>query len=236
MKVWFSAQSMPQGSTPQVFTDPGAVQFYQYQLNERLNDMLDASTQISTPFVAGFKTAQRLYQYYRPYKFKCKFMIDWLSTSTAIGTEYFDIFTTVSLDINPPWNLIFGSDSAISSTYAVEASRKNPLVRHRSVSVNKNDIRHTRTIMRTPNFSLKTLLGIVPAFTFNAGGVPSDSFSSGVFSTASAGVYAHLLILRKQQAAGAPVYSVLITCQKNTKCILFGRNNISSSSGADANV
>lgn len=236
MKCWFSAQSMPGGSAPLTFSDPGAVQFYQLQLNTRLNDMLDASEPLSTPFVAGFKTAQRLYEYYRPYKFKCKFMIDWLSTTSAIGTEYWDIFTTVSLDASPPWNLIFGSSSAISSTYAVEAARKNPLVRHKAWACNKNDIRKTRTVISTPTFSLKTLLGITPSFVFNATGDPTDVYSSSTFSAPTAGVYAHLLILRKQQTAGAPVYSVIITCQKNAKCVLFRRNNISSASGADANV
>lgn len=231
MKRWHSFQDMPFGSAPVTFT-PNAANVWSYYNIVRVNDLPDPSPQLSDPYVAGFETMQRLYSFYRPYKFKCRFLLDFTCANTA-AQDFFHVFVVPTLGVTNPFTTMF--TSATDVRYIVEAARKNPLITYKRIMVNLQTTR-VRTVISGRTISLKSLIGVNPAYTLNGAGIPSDSYTSLTTVAPVAVVSYHLLVVREFTTTSPSSYSMVITRQFNTKSLFFGRKQIDMDSGEAQNV
>ena len=231
MTQWFSAQSMEAGALAIPFLN--ALNYWSHTSWVQLNDLTDMSLLASSPFTAGYKTMQRVYDYMRAYKFKCVFDISFLSSSTTIGPDYFYLCTCPAYGTANPFDVILGPQPR--SEFLVETLRKNPLCTLRKVTVNKNDGGNRQKIA-SASFSLKDLIGVNPAIEINATGVPTDPYSCSTSGTPAGGIFMHLLVLRELQSTTGPQYTITYNVQKNVKVLFFRRTRISVNSGADASV
>jgi len=231
VRRWFSAQSMENAAVSIPFLAVGNIWTHTSWI--QLNDLEDMSNLAGSPFTAGYKTYERAYNYMRAYKFKSCWDISFISSSGTIGPDTFHVMTMPSTSTTSPFNAIFGV--APTPYFVVDMIRRNPLTTYKKIVVNKNTDR-TLCRIKSKTFSLKTLLGITPAFEFNASGVPTDPYSCLTSGAPSAGVFMHLLIIRELQSATGPQYSMTHMMQKNCKVIFFGRKSFSESGVADAQL
>lgn len=230
MKRWHSFQDMPFGSAPVPFVT-NAANTWSYWNATRVNDLPDPSPNLSDPYIAGFETMQRLYSFYRPYKFKCRFLLDF--TSGTAAQDFFHVFTMPSLSASNPFTPMF--TPSIDVRYIVEAARKNPLISYKRILVNTQTPR-VRFVARCRTVSLKSLLGVNPAFTISSTGIPSDGFTSLTTVAPIAVVYYHLFVVREFTTTSPTGYSMVVTRQFNTKSLFFGRKQIDMDSGEAQNV
>lgn len=222
--VWFSYQEMPLGSAPVSFTN-NAANVWSFTAATRVNDIFNPSANAGDAFVSGYPTYKRLYKYMRPYKFRAMWCLDFTAIGSSIGTDYMHVFTIPSIESVPPWDTLF--TTALDVRYMLAVARKNRLMSYKRIRLNKNHAEGDRYYIKSKSVSLKTLLGVVPAFQITSLGLPSDSWSTVTNGTPAASVYYHLLCVREFTSTSGPTYQCVISVNYNTKMLFWGPTNFS---------
>lgn len=212
---------MPLGANPQPFLN-NAANVWAFETSARVNDIVNPSSQTGDVYMTGRLTYERLYQYMRPYKFKSRWILDMTATGTATGSDFFHVFTIPTISASSPWQLLFGS--LLEIRYILSVARKNRLMTYKRIQVNRNTT-NSRFVIKGRPVSLKTLLGVNPAFQVNALGSPSDAWSCPVTGTPTGPVYYHLLIVREFTSTSGPVYAVVPSHNYNVKMLYWAPRN-----------
>lgn len=233
-KVWLRWQDPISDGAPQSFTlQPSFVSTFNFA--NVVNDLASPTSNSSAPPVAGFSTLRRMYKYYRAYKFKPQWRIDFKDNNVdiSIWPQTFYIFTVPTFSPSAPWTTFFAL--AFDVRYMIETSRKIPFMTCKRYVVNtqagKNYVK-----VKGATTTLKSLLGFNPPHTFDSAGGASALQDSLTVSSPTMKVYYHVLVVNEIKENIAMPCNLFVTRDYSTKCIFFGRNTFNSDSSADASV
>lgn len=230
--VWLQYQDMPSGSSPILFAN-NAANVWSCESAARVNDIVNPSTAAGDAYMTGRLTYQRLYQYMRPYKFKSRWVLDFIGSGTSLGTDYFHVFTIPTLSASSPWQTLF--TIALDVRYMVTVARKNRYMTYKRFKVNKSD-NNSRCVITSKTVSLKSLLGVNPAFQVNQLGQIIDSWSTTVTGTPAGSIYFHILVCREFTSTSAPQHAVVFNHNYNTKVLYWQQRTYNVDDGASDTI
>lgn len=228
-KVWINFTDAPTTVAPFTQVQTGA--YYQLSGYVRCNSLYNPSAMTGDPYPIGFKTYERLYDYYRPYKFRCSFIFNFLTTGTSRATDYYYLFAFPTLGATAPWDDLFSI--ARDMRYAFQVARANKYLVCRRIAVSTMKTQN-RIKLRCPTLTLKDLAGVNPAITVSGTGVPSDDYSAVTIGTPVAQVVWHYLLVT---ATGyVPNFSCEVQDSYAAKTLFFGRSEVTNAVTADEQV
>lgn len=229
VKVWINWTDAPGSVAP--FTQVGVLGTYQLQGYLRVNNLYDPSAMTGNPYSVGFSTYRRLYDYYRPYKFKAQFKLNFVTTGTGRYTDYYYICAYPTLGSTAPWDDLFSISRDMR--YALQTARGNRFLVVKRVTASTMKVKNVITL-NCPAVSLVDLIGVNPAIVVGSTGVPSDVYSSVTTGSPTAGVYWHYLVVTA--TAYVPNFSCEVQDSYSAKTLFYTRAEITQAVTADEQV
>lgn len=229
LKRWVNWVSATAVDAP--FTQISTSGYYSIEGYKRVNNLYDPTSATGNPYSVGFSTYRRLYEYYRPYKFKNVFKFFFSTSGTARETDYYYLCAFPTLGSTSPWTDLFGG--LRDMRYALQTARANRFLVVKRISASTMKTRNVITL-KCPTVTLKDLAGMNPAITIGSTGIPSDTYTAATTAAPTATVYWWYMIVTA--TAYVPNFAVEVTASFAAKTLFFQRSPVTIAVTADEQV